>query len=80
MASSPSLPLLGALDHDELAATPPHPAPLTASQIPAYLAENPLVKLYLELSPEEETTLAGLAASDASEDTQVAQALVASIR
>jgi hypothetical protein len=80
MASSPSPSPFGAPDQDELATLPAYPAPLTAAQLPAYLADNPLVKLYLELTPAEEATLAGLAASDAAEDIQVAQALVASVR
>lgn len=78
--SIPPNPFVPGPEGDALAGVPAYPAPLTASHIPAYLTENPLVRVYLELSPEEEATLAGLAASDASEDTQVAQDLVASVR
>jgi hypothetical protein len=65
---------------DPLARVRPWPEPVSTDDVPEALRDNPLVRAYLALTPEQEGGLARLAASDARDDEAVAAALVASVR
>lgn len=65
---------------DSLARVPVWPHPVTLADVPEALRDNPLVRAYLALTPEQERGVARLAESDARDDETVAAALVASVR
>jgi len=65
---------------DPLAQVRPWPHPVSSDDVPDALRDNPLVRAYLALTPEQERGLVRLAESDAREDEAVAAALIASVR
>ena len=65
---------------DDFSWVPRYPAPLTLSDVPEHLRDNPLVTTLLAMSPEEQLACERTARSDEADDAETVAMLLADAR